>query len=77
LVEIFPNPATSHVTIRNNNFKGTPYQVSITNPSGILVHQETVFEKEHTIRLESLVPGVYFVQIEGDTSTNAVKIIVD
>lgn len=60
-IDIYPNPAKSHININLKN--ETREKASITNQLGQVVKEVNIDGKEVTINIENLTPGTYFVNI--------------
>lgn len=73
-VNLFPNPTTGDVTVRfNDAFTGT---ITVTNIAGQVVKVQTANGiTEGIIELSNLSAGMYMVKVEGNGSTNMIKVI--
>ena len=71
-VSLYPNPATSTVTVRANGME----QVSIIDLNGRTVMTQRVNTETATFDLSTLAKGTYFVRIVGEQQTAIRKLIV-
>lgn len=60
---IYPNPATNYFKISSKEAKST---LNIYNSAGQLVLSK-VYKKDEEINLSNLLPGIYFVKVNGST----------
>lgn len=67
---IFPNPATSTITISNVEAGGT---VIITNINGSVVQSHSIIANHQTIDISPLQPGVHFVVVENKNGHSTVE----
>ncbi|MFR9164960.1 MAG: T9SS type A sorting domain-containing protein [Dysgonomonas sp.] len=70
-LNIYPNPFTDvlHITGAED---GT---LQVMNVVGTVVHIQRIATADETIRLEQLLPGVYFFHVEKDGQTKVIKVI--
>lgn len=71
-VSLFPNPASSMVTIRANGME----QVSVIDLNGSTVMMQSVDSETFTFDVSNLAKGAYFVRITGGEGTVVRKLIV-
>ena len=71
-VNIFPNPATSHVTVQASHIR----RVSLVNLVGQTLSVASVEAPSTVISLQNLTPGVYFLRVETLENTVVKKVIV-
>ena len=71
-VSLFPNPASSTVTIRANGME----QVSIIDLNGRTVMAQKVDNATATFDVSTLAKGTYFVRIVGEQATAVRKLVV-
>jgi hypothetical protein len=71
-VSLFPNPASSMVTIRANGMD----QVSVIDLNGSTVMTQSVNSETFTFDVSNLAKGAYFVRITGGEGTVVRKLIV-
>lgn len=79
-IMIYPNPASSHVSIILNNMQKSEAKVHIMNLSGQIVYQHTLsgtsdFEVKN-IPVSSLTSGVYLVKVISENQNITKKLIV-
>ena len=60
---IYPNPATNYFKISSKDAKST---LNIHNSAGQLVLSK-VYKKDEEINVSNLLPGIYFVKVNGST----------
>ena len=60
---IYPNPATNYFKISSKDAKST---LNIYNSAGQLVLSK-VYKKDEEINVSNLLPGIYFVKVNGST----------
>ncbi len=63
LVRVFPNPATTQLTIQGKKEFQKPLLVQVYNMAGIQVKEAQSFKNEFIISIDDLTPGVYLVKI--------------
>lgn len=71
-VNVFPNPATSHVTVQASHIR----RVSLVNLVGQTLSVASVEAPSTVISLQNLTPGVYFLRVETIENTVVKKVIV-
>ena len=71
-VNVFPNPATSHVTVQASHIR----RVSLVNLVGQTLSVASVEAPSTVISLQNLTPGVYFLRVETLENTVVKKVIV-
>lgn len=64
-VSIYPNPATTMLNVRAENFR----EVQIINFLGQVVYSANITDNEFQINVSNLSNGVYFVRLNGETTT--------
>jgi hypothetical protein len=72
-VEVFPNPAKDHITIRTNNKCSV---VTIYDVNGKAILSETKNSPKFDINVEQFENGIYFIKITTEKETNYSKIII-
>lgn len=73
-IKIYPNPATTSLTIELAN---TVYDLSITDVTGRIVFTQTsITNSPLQINCKSLLKGIYFIQINSLNSTYRKKLII-
>ncbi len=71
-VNIYPNPATSTVTVSTTN---PAQRVEVLNFVGQIIYSETVTSNVFNINVSDYADGVYFVRLIGENSTTVQKIV--
>ncbi len=76
-VSIYPNPATSEVTIALP--KSMNAEIRIFDISGKLVvfEAQTLVDSKHNVNISSLIPGAYFVRINSEEGTVTKKLLIN
>ena len=76
-VSIYPNPATSEITIALP--KPMNAEIRIFDVTGkLLVYQpQALIERKHTMNVSALPPGVYFVRINSEDGTATKKLLIN
>ena len=70
---VYPNPATSNVTISATNIDA--YQLSVTDLSGKVVITKSLNGIENTVDVSALSSGAYFFTLSSDNKKETVKIL--
>lgn len=71
--KVYPNPATSNVTISANDVGG--YQLSVSDLSGKVVLAKSLNGIENTVDVSALSSGAYFFTLSSDNKKEVVKIL--
>ena len=71
--KVYPNPATSNVTISATNIDA--YQLSVTDLSGKVVMAKSLNGIENTVDVSALSSGAYFFTLSSDNKKETVKIL--
>lgn len=75
-LQISPNPASNHISVVMDVDKIENYQASLWNSQGILIQQFYLREDWNgQIEIEDLMKGIYFLQIQNESSFYAGKFI--
>lgn len=71
-MEIYPNPAYNHTTVRLTGFKaGEPVECSLTNAIGDVVRKFKIDPTgKTTVDLENLPGGAYYLQVQDSNNTS-------
>lgn len=69
---IFPNPAKSEISLLHLE---DYTRIDIINISGTIVLSQKVLNKDETINIGNLNPGMYFLQLTGDKGRSVFKLI--
>ncbi len=62
-ISIYPNPATDHIIIEQENFYGKE-SLAILNALGERVFTSTLISGSQTINISDLLPGIYILRKE-------------
>jgi hypothetical protein len=73
VLNVYPNPATDVLTIESE-FTGA--ELIIYGANGAVVLREQLMQRQHTITLGKLSPGLYFYQVQGEDGIVATGKIV-
>lgn len=74
-LRIYPNPATS---VLNIEYDKAPYQVSLYNSLGMLVHSEISHSETSSLDVDRLKKGLYLVRIkDSENSFTTQKILIE
>ena len=71
---LYPNPATEQVQIARQ--ANEPAQLTLMELSGKIVRDERIAGNSVTLSLQSIKPGIYLVQITGETTRIVRKLII-
>ena len=78
---IYPNPATDHITLSSKSTVKGNINITITNLSGKIVYSEQIDNQSpgliKTIKLPELVSGTYLVNLVSDGKSESKKLIVN
>ncbi len=77
LVQVFPNPASSLLTIRATAFKNENAQLQLFNTGGVLVKDVTLKGGELQMNVEDLASGVYVIHITGDNRIISERLVIE
>lgn len=72
-MRLFPNPATSHLTIESDDF---PVFTSIADLNGKILYNEPSLKHNHSINVEGWPKGVYLVNIRGEKGFSTIKKVI-
>jgi hypothetical protein len=78
-IALYPNPASSNVTIQSNYFIGNEIELGVYNQLGQMVipnQKMNVETNEINFSVESLSSGIYFVKVHSNGSSTTKKLIV-
>ncbi len=71
--KVYPNPATSFVTISTEGFDA--YSLKVTDVTGKMIVTRDFNGAENTLDISSYTAGVYFFEINSDNKSETIKII--
>lgn len=72
-VEIFPNPSSDYIYIKNNKGNNSNYTVTISDASGKLVFSKAI--NSNQIDIKNLQKGLYYLSVKTETGLKNFKII--
>lgn len=75
-ISVFPNPATSAVTITVADMQST-VNVSVTDIAGRIIYSKPMLNNSETLQVEGFNKGIYFIELKGDALHVIKKIIVE
>ncbi len=75
-INVFPNPATSLITIEGKNFKGSKIILYDITGRIVLEKDETINEITHTLDISHLKRGVYFLAMKNKQMAQSRKVIL-
>ena len=76
ILQAYPNPVESTLTLKRGSNSIEKLQIQITNINGQAVYETTLSsEANHTIDVAGFVPGMYFINIKTETSNEVIKVI--
>jgi len=74
-VELYPNPASNHITVETTANQHLPYQLEIFDITGRIVHSEVLSESKTLININMLHSGMYFAKIQQGSHVQLKKFI--
>jgi hypothetical protein len=75
---IYPNPTANSVNFVLDAFVSKPYQIYVYNAMGQIVYKEFVkdfYNDTHTLNLENLASGVYYIHANSEELNKSAKLI--
>jgi cytochrome oxidase Cu insertion factor (SCO1/SenC/PrrC family) len=79
-ITVSPNPNNGIFKVSRGSFKGYGLSLSVFNPVGTVVYEETDFavndKSGKTIDLSTLKEGIYFLKVKSDNATITRKVII-
>lgn len=78
-LEVYPNPASSHLTVKYNDVKAEDAKLKLINSLGQTVIEERLTGEccSKDLNIESLPKGIYFLQVKGKTLSESKKIVIN
>jgi len=64
LLQLYPNPATTEITIKSPDQTTFPLQLQIHDSRGRLVLQKAILNQQETVNIEQLAPGLYILSAQ-------------
>ncbi len=75
---VYPNPASSEVTLMIGDFKGSPCTLEVLNMTGQLQIRQLITAESTTIDLKHLTKGIYFFRVTSDDRIpGVIKVVKD
>ncbi|WP_286746315.1 Ig-like domain-containing protein [Roseivirga sp. UBA1976] len=76
-ISVFPNPASTQVTIDLSELNGKPVDIQMINPSGVSLLQKKGYDQpELTIDVASFESGLYIIQFSNEKSLVRKKVLI-
>ena len=79
-IDVFPNPATDHLTVRLNSTKGGAMNVNLIDAVGKMVQANQVTVSTGTqnieLNLNGIAPGIYELQMVKDGKASSTRLVV-
>ena len=73
---VYPNPASSVLNISLPSQSKNGAEVKLLDAAGRVIHKGAISGTSHTLSVESLAAGFYFVIVEDGTNVFQEKIVV-
>ena len=73
-LKVFPNPVDDVINVTFDNLNGETLKVKLCDITGKVLRLETTTKSSSTMERGNLKGGLYFIEIEGKTGTNRIKI---
>lgn len=74
-IEVYPNPASDFVNFRNGDMNIEKMEITIYNLSGQIQDLALIQDEEIKIDIRTLVPGEYFIRLEGPNQYALFKLL--
>ncbi len=75
-LQVSPNPVTSSIKFKLNNYTGKEVKAVLTTTSGKILHKETVqVNAENTLNF-TLTPGSYILKVSGERGLNLSNVVL-
>ncbi|MEI6765794.1 MAG: T9SS type A sorting domain-containing protein [Bacteroidota bacterium] len=72
---IYPNPASSEVTVEAPVISGNPATLDIMNIQGQLIQQQTLLHEKTNIDIRGLAKGVYILMLHSNDNTEVMQMV--
>jgi hypothetical protein len=73
---LYPNPTENHLTFERTNSTINFVTISIVSVNGqVLTTNKLDLTNKHTIDISNYTPGVYFVYLQNEKSSNVIKVV--
>jgi PKD repeat protein len=73
--EVYPNPVSEYITIQATD-ENQKFSVKIFNSTGAIVYNKTELRNSVSIEVQSFPPGMYFVEILQNKTSEKFKIVI-
>ncbi len=75
-VNVYPNPANSHLIIDTDDANGLKKQITLTDLSGRIIHSQNTFSRSTLLNTEKFANGIYLITIAAQSNNITKKIII-
>ncbi len=75
-IKIYPNPASSFITIELENNQNAVWDVSLINIKGQEILHKRITDSKFIINIKDFPTGVYFIQLSKDKAEKLIKKII-
>lgn len=72
---VFPNPARDFLLITHEGQDHSPVQLRLFDTAGKLIREDTITSNQHTLSLQNLRPGIYYLRLHMNNQTNTIEIV--
>lgn len=72
---VYPNPTNNLLVITRDSQVGSEVQLRLFDATGKLILEEAMIATAHTLSLQNLSPGVYYLRLQMNNQTNTLEII--
>ena len=72
---VYPNPSKDGFNIALQGEESEDLQIEIYNMIGVAIPFERSVSEDGSVRIEGLVPGIYFAKIKGSETNKAIRIV--
>ena len=62
-ISMYPNPSSLLITIEG--IKSFPAQIEITDPNGVLIQSDLIYNSNQSIDISKMKPNLYFLKVDG------------
>lgn len=73
-IKIYPNPSSNRISIFSGDVLLANTVARVTDVSGRVVLQDKIIALPHSLNIEKLVPGIYYLQLANGTKIKMIKI---
>ncbi len=75
-VKVFPNPFNEFTTVEIENPDAKPFEMRLTTLSGQVLKTEFLTGKQHKIKKDNLIKGIYLLEIRNEDRMKTVKLVI-